>query len=348
ARIIGTDMATDLALIKIEGADLPTAQLAVSDDQVELGDWVLAIGNPFDLVASVTAGIVSGKGRNINLLRHDVTNQKNAVESFIQTDAAINPGNSGGALINMRGEVVGINTAIATHTGYYSGFSFAIPIGLVRKVVADLKEHGETKRAILGVKLMEIDSKVAMRKSLRTTKGVMIDYVAEHSSASFAGLQAGDVISAIDKKEVNTVPDFNARIALYAPNQKITLTYHRKGVEKIIQVHLLSTVGKIPDKAPKTTEGDSQIWGAELTLPTATEKKRLGIKTGVKVQKIQAGKLQSAGIKTGFIITQIDKKNITLISEVKTILAESKKNSKTITIEGYYWGEGKAYYALGW
>lgn len=349
AQIIGTDIATDLALLKIEGKNLPTAQLAAHDETLEIGDWVLAIGNPFDLTSSVTAGIVSGKGRNINLLRHDVANQKNAVESFIQTDAAINPGNSGGALINMQGEVVGINTAIATHTGSYTGFSFAIPVSLVHKVVSDLKQHGETKRAIMGVKLLEIDSKLMERKNLKDAKGVFVQSVAENSSASFAGIKEGDVITFLGKKEVNSIPDFNAQIALYTPNQKIKVTYIRNSVSKTIEVVLRSTVGKVADaNKEKNVEMDNQIFGAELSLPTPTEKKKLGIKTGVKIQQIQAGKLQSAGIKAGFIITYIDGKQVQKIEDVKKILIASKQKSKAITIEGYYWGAGKAYYAIGW
>jgi len=349
ARVIGTDMATDLAVLKIEGTDLPVAKLATTD-VLEIGDWVLAIGNPFDLTASVTAGIVSGKGRNINLLKHDIANQKNAVEAFIQTDAAINPGNSGGALINMKGEVVGINTAIATHTGYYTGFSFAIPIALVRKVVNDLKEYGETRRALLGAKLIEINGKLAQQERLKELKGVYIAYVADNSSASVGGLKNGDVILTLDQHEVNSVPDFNAHMALYTPGQSVKITYMRSGKKQTIAVILRDTHGQTQgkDKNKIKIVESSTYMGAEFTLPTKTEKDKLGLRYGIKVQTLRAGKLMNAGVKAGFIITNIDGKQIIKIEDVKNTLEASKKNSKTVTIEGYYWGAGKAYYALGW
>jgi Do/DeqQ family serine protease len=348
-QIIGTDVATDLALLKIEGTDLPTARFAESDDLLEIGDWVLAIGNPFDLTASVTAGIVSGKGRKINLLRHDFANQKNALEAFIQTDAAINPGNSGGALINLKGELVGINTAIATHTGYYTGFSFAIPVGLVRKITADLKEYGETKRAILGVKLLEITGKLADHEKLKNLKGVFIDYVVENSSASLAGLRGGDVILTLDKKEVNSIPDFNAVVGLYSPGQEVQVTLLRKGKVEKLMVRLRDTIGKIPNKKREEIDEDgAHAFGADLTLPNETEMTKLKLKYGVKVRKIGEGKLKDIGIKAGFIITQIDSKAVYKPEDVKKILEESRIKNVTVTIEGYYWGEGKTYYALGW
>lgn len=349
AQIIGTDMATDLALLKIDGKNLPTARFAPVSNKLDIGDWVLAIGNPFDLTASVTAGIVSGKGRKINLLRHDVANQKNAVEAFIQTDAAINPGNSGGALINMQGELVGINTAIATHTGYYTGFSFAIPIALVRKVTEDLKQHGETRRAILGVRLLEITGRLAQREKLKDLKGVFIDYVAENSSASIAGLKSGDVILELDKQEVNSVPDFNGMVALYTPGQRVEVLFVRKGKAQKIVITLRDTVGKILKREKEETEtSETQVLGAELALPTKTEMEKLKIRYGVKVKKLEAGKLQNIGIKAGFVITLIDGKQMQKPEDVKNAIEASKKAGKAITIEGYYWGSGKAYYALGW
>ncbi len=344
AKIVGTDIATDLAVLKIEGKDLPTAQFAPTD-AVEVGDWVLAIGNPFDLTTSVTAGIVSGKGRNVNLLRADLANQKNPVESFIQTDAAINPGNSGGALVNMQGEVIGINTAIATHTGYYTGFSFAIPIALVRKVVQDIRKYGETKRAMLGVKLIEVDGKLAERKKLTVLKGVYIDYVATNSSASASGLESGDVILALDQQETNSVPDFNTFIALCSPGQSIKLRFMHKGSVKTADIILRDALGRTEEQVnPKNTE--TQVMGAEFSLPTKVEKDKLGIKFGVKIHKLQAGKLQNAGIKQGFIITHIDEKAMNTSTEARTALETLKKSKKAITIEGYYMGEGKAYYVI--
>ncbi len=223
AALIGNDPTTDLALLKINATGLPMVYFGNSDE-VSVGEWVLAVGNPFNLTSTVTAGIVSAKGRNIDILESAY-----AIESFIQTDAVVNPGNSGGALLNTAGELIGINTAIITESGGYEGYSFAIPSNLVRKIMLDLREYGKVQRAVLGVEIQEVNSRIAKEAGLRNSDGVLITRISEGGSAEEAGLQMGDIILSIDNKKVTNVPQLQEQVARYRPGDNISLEYFRNG-----------------------------------------------------------------------------------------------------------------------
>jgi Do/DeqQ family serine protease len=237
AKVIGTDPSTDLALIKIDEKNLPAASFANSD-QVRVGDWVLAVGNPFDLASTVTAGIISAKARSIHILEDN-----SAIESFLQTDAAINPGNSGGALVNLRGELVGINTAIATPTGTYAGYAFAVPSNLVMKVVEDMIQFGKVQRAYLGVMVQELDWNLAQDLKLDVTQGVLINQVSSQGAAHRAGIRSRDVIIAINNRPVNSSADLLETVARQRPGDQITLTINRQGQEQKLPVKLTSNSG---------------------------------------------------------------------------------------------------------
>lgn len=237
ATIVGTDPQTDLALIKIECDGLPTLTFGNSD-QVRIGEWVLAVGNPFNLTSTVTAGIVSAKARNL-----DILGENTSIESFIQTDAAVNQGNSGGALVNASGELIGINSAIASHTGYYTGYSFAIPSNIARKVVEDLKEYGMVQRAVLAVTIQEVDNNVAQELNLSQVKGVCITSVADDGAAYRAGLQQYDVITSINGAEVNSVSELREVMAQYSPGDRVEVAYLRNGSSHKTLLTLLNSEG---------------------------------------------------------------------------------------------------------
>jgi Do/DeqQ family serine protease len=237
ATIVGTDPQTDLALVKIECDGLPTLTFGNSD-QVRIGEWVLAVGNPFNLTSTVTAGIVSAKARNL-----DILGENTSIESFIQTDAAVNQGNSGGALVNASGELIGINSAIASHTGYYTGYSFAIPSNIARKVVGDLKEYGMVQRAVLAVTIQEVDNNVAQELNLSQVKGVCITSVADDGAAYRAGLQQYDVITSINGSEVNSVSELREVLAQYSPGDRVEVAYLRNGSSHKTPLTLLNSEG---------------------------------------------------------------------------------------------------------
>lgn len=224
AELIGTDPSTDLALLKADNArDLKPLAYGNSD-QVEVGQWVLAVGNPFNLTSTVTAGIISAKARNINILRSSYS-----IESFLQTDAVVNPGNSGGALVNEKGELIGINTAIISESGGYEGYSFAIPANLVRKVIRDIREFGKVQRAVLGISISDVSSDIASRLTLPTVAGVYVTKVNSRSSAAEAGLRSGDVIISINGTKTNSVPELQEQVALFRPGERISLEFYREG-----------------------------------------------------------------------------------------------------------------------
>jgi serine protease Do len=232
AEIVGTDPSTDLAVLKINETDLMAAEFANSDE-IRVGDWVLAVGNPFDLASTVTAGIISAKARNVRILDDD-----SAIESFLQTDAAINVGNSGGALVNLQGELVGINTAIATTTGTYAGYAFAVPSNIVAKVVEDLLEHGTVQRAYLGVAIRDLDGSLAEDLNLDISEGVVIENVTAQSAANQAGIRNGDVIVGINGKDVRSSADLLETVAIQRPGDEVTLTLYRNGDEQEVSVQL--------------------------------------------------------------------------------------------------------------
>ncbi len=342
AEIIGRDPSTDLALLKIKEEGLKFISYGNSDD-VKVGEWALAVGNPFNLTSTVTAGIISAKGRNINILSNDQSKGQFPVEAYLQTDAAVNPGNSGGALVNAKGELIGINSAIASNTGSYTGYSFAIPVNLARKVVADLLEFGEVQRAFIGLSIADLDGKLAKEKSINHIKGVFVKGVIAGGSGEDAGIKEGDVVTKIGEAEVNNVPELQEQISRYRPGNKINVTLNRNNQEKILSVVLKNKDGNTDVVLKPKVEVVSTL-GATFEDITKDDMKKLGIENGLKVTKLGAGKLLSAGIKEGFIITNVDKKKITTIEDIKITL-ENKKGG--VLIEGIYPNGMRAYYGFG-
>jgi serine protease Do len=342
AEVIGKDPTTDLALLKIRENNLPFATYGNSDN-VKVGEWVLAVGNPFNLTSTVTAGIISAKARNINIIGNDLSKGINPVESFLQTDAAVNPGNSGGALVNARGELIGINSAIASNTGSYTGYSFAIPVNMARKVVADLLEFGEVQRAYLGVSIRDIDAKLADEKNISDLKGVYIAGTTEGGAGEEAGVKEGDIITKVADVEVNNVPELQEQVSRYRPGDKINLTLKRNNQEKIMALVLKNRNGTLDVVEKPKIEVVSAL-GAVLEPITEFEMKKLSVSNGLKITKLSAGKLLNAGIKEGFVITSIDKKKVTSVEDVKTVL-DNKKGG--VLIEGIYPNGMRAYYGFG-
>jgi serine protease Do len=342
ASLVGTDPTTDLALLKIDEKDLPFVAWGNSDD-VKVGEWVLAVGNPFNLTSTVTAGIVSAKARNINIIGGNGSGS-GAVESFIQTDAAVNPGNSGGALVDIQGRLIGINTAIASQTGSFSGYSFAVPVNLVRKVVTDLTEFGTVQRGYLGVNIRDVDASLAKEKGLKNIKGVYVQGLMAGSAAGDAGLEPGDVITRVGDIPVNNVPELQEQVNRFRPGDKLPLTYERNGKAKTTAVTL-----KNKNNSTKLITKDDPVEAVESLGGTfeslaGEDLKRLGINNGLKITKLETGKLKSAGIREGFIITSVDKKPVASPEELKKIL-ENKKGG--VLIEGVYPNGMRAYYAFG-
>ena len=339
AMVIGTDPSTDLALIKIKEKGLQKISF-VDSDQVKLGEWVLAVGNPFSLNSTVTAGIVSAKGRNINILK-----EQYAVENFIQTDAAINPGNSGGALVNLDGGLVGINTAIASPTGIYSGYGFAVPSNIVSKVMEDLLTYGIVQRGVLGIMIRTVDGNLAKLKDLNLVRGVYVDSLMEISAAKEAGIKVGDVIISVNGEVVNTSPELQGKIAQYRPGESITLVVDRRGKEKEIDVVLMNKDGNTAIKE-KDINDVALILGAEFEDIDKSLAKKLDIHGGVKIVKLSPGKLKKfTQVREGFIITKVDGKKVHSKRELFKLI-ESKQGG--VMIEGIYENyPGEFYYAFG-
>ncbi|HRH66977.1 MAG TPA: Do family serine endopeptidase [Bacteroidia bacterium] len=335
AKVIGTDPSTDLALLKIDEKNLPFIAYGNSDN-LKVGEWVMAVGNPFNLTSTVTAGIVSAKARNIGILPDQFK-----IESFIQTDAAVNPGNSGGALVNTRGELVGINSAIASNTGSYTGYSFAIPVNLVKKVMDDLVEFGSVQRGFIGVSIRDLDSKLAEEKGLKETQGVYVAGLTEGGAASEAGLEEGDVIIKVGEVGVNSTPQLQEQIGRFRPGDKVNVTVMRNGTEKTLAVVLRNKDGDT-----KIVKNDQvlNLLGGTFENIRPDDQSKLGIKGGVRISKLLAGKLRSAGIREGFIITSIDKKPIRTMDDLENAL---KTKQGGVLIEGVYPNGMKAYYGFG-
>ncbi len=345
AEVIGTDPNTDLALLKLKEKDLPFVTYGNSDN-VKVGEWVLAVGNPFNLNSTVTAGIISAKGRNINILEGNATQGGLApIESFLQTDAAVNPGNSGGALVNTVGELVGINTAIASNNGSYQGYSFAIPVNIVKKVVSDLIEYGAVQRAFIGLSIQDIDSKFAEEKRIKQLKGVYINGLTEGGSGEEAGIKIGDVITKVEQVVVKSTSELLEQIGKFRPSDKITVTLIRDEKEMTLPIVLKNkdnTTGII--KKPEVFRTSINSLGAEFEDLKQEELTRLKIVSGVKIAKLNSGKLLNAGIKEGFIITSVDKKKITTTKDIQTLL---ENRTGGVLIEGLYPNGMRAYYGFG-
>lgn len=335
AEIIGTDPSTDLAVIKINANNLPFIKFG-SSDQLKLGEWVLAVGNPFNLNSTITAGIVSAKARNINIL-----NNNYAIESFIQTDAAVNPGNSGGALVNLSGELVGINTAIASQTGSFSGYSFAIPSAIAQKVATDIIDFGEVQRAILGVNINEITEELAKKHGLNSLNGVMIEGVVQNSAAEEIGLKKGDVILDVNGVAVNSPNQLQEQISKYRPKDRVTIKVNRNGKVKPYEVALRNMKGDF-----EIIQSDEilDVLGAGFREIDEETMKRLKISHGVQIHKLKEGKLKNQGIKEGFIITRINRMKISSVKELTRML---QNETGGVLIEGVYPNGQIAYYAIG-
>ena len=334
AKVIGRDPNTDIALVKIDARDLPYLTWGNSET-LKLGEWVLAVGNPFSLNSTVTAGIVSAKSRSIGIIGGQLP-----LESFIQTDAAVNPGNSGGALVNASGELVGINAAIASRTGSYSGYSFAVPASIARKVVDDLKKYGEVQRALLGVEIKDVDDNLAKEEHLGKIEGVFVRKATDDGAARQAGIKSGDVIVSVNGNAVNTVAQLQEQIAKYRPGDQITVSVKRDGSMKQFNVILRNTKG-----GTSIVKESFSILGAEFGPISEKDKERLKIDYGIQVLNLTKGKLKEAGVKIGFIITDINKIAISSVEDIKRVLSQAS-NKKPVLVEGVYPGGEWTYYVF--
>lgn len=337
AKLIGVDPTTDLALLKIEETALPAVSF-VNSDQVQVGEWVMAVGNPFNLNSTVTAGIVSAKGRNINILREQF-----AVESFIQTDAAINPGNSGGALVNLEGNLIGINTAIASPTGSYSGYGFAIPSNIVSKVVEDLLEFGTVQRGFIGAMIRSVDHELAKEKGFTRVQGVYVDSLVGGGGAEAAGILPGDIITAVDGSPVNNSSALLESIARRRPGDRLQVSVDRNGSMKDFSVVLNNKNGDTKRIVKETPRKVEELLGAELASVQPGTAKKLGIDGGVQIKKLMPGKLRKeTNVQEGFIILRINGKDVNEPKDVDALLSNSQGG---VMIEGIYDSKpGETYY----
>ncbi len=341
ATVVGTDPATDVAIIKVDATDLPTIPLGDSD-QLRLGEWVLAIGSPLgeQLRSTITAGIVSAKGRSIP----DGSGEFK-IESFIQTDAAVNPGNSGGALVNKKGELVGINTAIVSQTGSYTGYSFAVPVNIVKRVAGDLIDFGSVKRAMLGITMQPVstlDKKIQEDLKLNSMNGVYIVEVSKGSAAEEAGLKQGDVIVAIGGQKITDGASVQEKVNNYHPGDKAVVNYIRDGKELTTEVTFHAAASQ---NGETDVDGSVAFYGARLKELTSEEKQEMGLRGGVKIVSVGQGKMADAGATSGSVILYV---NDEPVSKPEDVIAKAKKAQRGIYIEGvdangktFYYGFGK-------
>jgi serine protease Do len=340
AKIIGTDPQTDLALLKIDEKNLSFIAFGDSD-KIEVGEWVVAVGNPFNLASTVTAGIVSAKARNINILRN-----QGAIESFIQTDAVMNPGNSGGALVTLDGKLIGINTAIATPTGVYAGYAFAIPVDIVKKVSNDLMNYGSVSRGFLGIVIRDMDSKIAKEINIDRANGVYVDSVSATGAAKEAGIKAKDVIISVDDIETMTTAKLQEIVMRKHPGDKVKIVLIRNGNEK---KELFATLKKqeVSTKIVETISNNLlNDLGVQLVPISKEDQKKYKVENGLKVTKLYDGKLKrNTNIREGFVITAVNKKEV---STVDSFIEAVQKQQGGIMLEGKYAsGPTYYYYAFG-
>lgn len=336
AKVIGTDRSTDLAVVKIAQEDLPVATYGDSEN-IHVGEWVLAIGNPYEFRSTVTAGIVSAKGRNINILGGD-----KSIEAFIQTDAAVNPGNSGGALVNLNGELVGINTAIASPSGAFAGYSFAVPVTLVKKVVGDLIEYGEVQRALLNIRIGDVNAELAEEFDLDVLSGVYVSEVLSGGAADRAGLEEGDVIIGINEKKVSNVAQLQESVAINSPGDKIRVTFMRDGKKNEVEATLRNANNTFEIVAAKE---EFEIEGATFVALSDQLSEQLDLKGGVQIAALSSGKWKDIRMQEGFIITQIDDVQINDLDDLRGYFEQTRRDG--ILIEGVYPDGTKAHYGLG-
>ncbi len=336
AELIGSDPNTDIALLKVEADGLSHLDFGDSEG-LQLGEWVVAIGNPYNLTSTVTAGIVSAKARDIDIL----SKREFSIESFIQTDAAVNPGNSGGALIDTRGKLVGINTAIASRTGAYTGYSFAIPVSIVEKVVKDLIEFGTVQRAILGVRISDVDARLAKEKNIEEIEGVYVFSVTDGGAARQAGIKEGDVILYINDVQMKSGAHLQEHVSQYRPGEKVEVVVRRDGKLKHFDVVLRNLEG---NTEIVKNEGVLEVLGASFESITDKEKRSLGIRNGLRVKSVAPGKFMKVGIKEGFILTSVNKKPVSSVKDIADILENTEGG---VIIEGVDRNGSRSFYAFG-
>lgn len=331
AKLIGSDATTDIALLKVDAKGLPTIPFGDSD-KLRVGEWVLAVGNPFNLTSTVTAGIVSAKGRSTQQVARGGSLQ---IESFIQTDAAVNSGNSGGALVNDHGELIGINTMIYSQTGNYAGYSFAVPISIAAKVVADIKQYGTVQRAVLGIAGGDISDEAVKEYDLKVREGALVADFAEVSAAISAGMQKGDVITAVEGKQIKSFPQLQEAISRYRPGDKVKLTINRKGATKELTVTLKNNEGST---SVITGESTGNVLGASFKDLSAEQMRSYGVSYGVEVTSVSSGKFKDAGIKKGFIILSINRQPVSSGADVSDIVREAgqSRSGRLIIVRGFY------------
>lgn len=350
AKIVGADPQTDIALIKIEATDLPTMPFGDSD-ALKVGEWVLAVGNPFNLTSTVTAGIVSAKSRGGISRSGGISGN---IESFIQTDAAVNPGNSGGALVNTKGELVGINTAIYSETGNFAGYSFAVPISIAGKVAADLKQFGTVQRALLGVQMVDVQNMELSTEDVRKDKenikvneGAYVVEFAESSAAKQAGMELGDVIVAVNDVKVRTGSSLQEQIAKYRPGDKVKVAVDRYGTEKIFTVELRNTQGNTD--VVKGLEAPAELLGAVFKELSDRQKQQFGISYGIEVVEANNGKLKDAGITKGYIILTVNDQRISTSDDLDNLVERvlrSSEDEKILVVKGMYPTGRTKYYVI--
>lgn len=340
ARLIGTDPSSDLAVIKIDGSDLPAIRTGNSRG-LKVGEWVLAIGNPFNLTSTVTAGIVSAKGRELNILE-----SKFPIESFIQTDAAINPGNSGGALVNRKGDLIGINTAILSRTGSYAGYGFAVPVDIVKKVVHDIIEYGEVQKAFIGADVIDLTSEIArnldIKIDLNKINGVVINYIQDDGAVDKAGLKEGDILLQIDENLINSRSDFEEVISYHSPGDIISVKFIRN--QKMVEKRITLTNREGTIEILKREIFSSEYLGADLESVSKVERDLMGIDYGVKILKVyDRGLMSNLGLEEGFIVTDI---NYTRIRAPKQLVEALSDYRGRVTIAGIDASGRKGYYTF--
>ena len=333
-KLIGQDPYTDLALIKIDEKDLPNMEFGNSD-QLKLGEWVLAVGNPFNLTSTVTAGIISAKARNLG-----INGSQMSIESFLQTDAAVNPGNSGGALVDTRGKLIGINTAIESRTGSYSGYSFAIPVTIVEKIIGDLKKYGEVQRAFIGVSIRSVDANLADELNIEKIEGVYVAGVNSGGAAEEGGIKTGDIILDVAGKVVNSSAELQEQVSKYHPGDEIGVLIKRDGERKQIDITLRNRLGN----TEVLKSNDLAFLGAEFEPITSEDKFRLQINRGVRVKSLRRGKFKDENIKEGFVIYKINETPIYKVEDIKEALRDVENGG--VFISGIYPDGNVKYYAF--
>ncbi len=352
AKVIGRDPNTDLALLKVNATNLPIVKMGDSDN-VQIGEWVLAVGYPLSLQSTVTAGIVSAKGRQIGILGDSQQQQQRGfgndelpintgIESFIQTDAVINKGNSGGALVNARGELIGINSAIASPTGVYAGYGFAIPINLAKKILDDFKEFGSVKRGLIGVTFTEINEALRKDKGIEDINGLYVQSTVKGGAAEAAGIKAGDIITKIGDRTITSSSDLQERVARLRPGDKVKLVYKRDGKEKEVVVTLKAEEnvrsGRGEDGSSASATEIFNKLGASFIPASDARKKELGVNSGVVVTQVHRGGLfEYGGLEKGLVITEINGMSVNNVDDIERALGKTQRGMvlvKTVPTRG--------------